>query len=439
MESLLGILCCLKKENRNMYLKTTIERKMKNQTSNIDFDNIDYLYHFKNITLDLRDKTFRNRRKEDYCSMYACNLEYDKDENGNPIPKHKDRVELWRTILNDIHTDEEVRENFIDIINCSFSGKILSKFVVFNGCGSNGKSFLTGALRTLHNDYGCKGNINTLTTKLSSGATPEVAKLSKKRFKVFAEPDEKSRINFSIIKDFTGDTEIDSRKLFSNDCKTIMAGVNILECNKRLQIDGITDYSMARRLIDLLFDSCFRDEADIKEETTYKVANKEYLEKEWTDKMISSLFWFLYGKMRVYKELHNFKLCKSIIDRTKEYIESSNDLLQTIKRYAEEGVEGCYITLTEIIKSIKQDRDYFDNLTKKDKREFSSPNLKKKIAEDPQLQACFKPKKRVKDDEGKVKDYYNVLIGWRLIEKEEEEDNCELDSSDDEDGELKSV
>ena len=445
MELFLGILGSLKKETRTMFVKSTIERKMKNQIVNVDFDNIDYLYHFRNITLDLRDKSFRERRKEDYCSMYACYLEYSKDEKGNPIPKHKDRVELWKSILNDIHEEEEVRNNFIDIVNCSFSGKVLSKFVIFNGNGSNGKSFLTSILRELHGDYGVKGNINTLTSKTSSGATPEIAKLSKKRWKIFAEPEESSRIYFSIVKDITGDSEIDSRKLYSNDCKTIMAGVNILECNRRLKIDGITDYSMARRLVDCLFKSCFRDKGDIKEGTTYKVANKEYLEKDWTDKMISSLFWFLYEKMRTYKELHNFKLCKSIVDRTKEYIENSNDLLQTIKRYAEEkGEEGSYITLTEIINSIKNDRDYFENLTKKDKREWTSVNLKKRIEEDPQLKACFKKKHRVKTEEGKDKDYYNVLLGWSFCsaegeEEEEETKDCLLESSDDEGGEIKSV
>lgn len=425
MEHYKSIETGLRSEKRNIYVKSTIERKMKNQISNVDFDNIDYLYHFKNITLDLRDKTFRTRRKDDYCSMFACNLEYDiendKDENKLILkPKHHLKVEKWKEIIADIHEDEEVRENFIDIINCSFSGKVLSKFVVFNGNGSNGKSMLTGALRELHGDYGCKGKTTTLTTTLGSGASPEVAKLSKKRFKVFAEPDENSKINFSIIKDITGDTEIDSRKLYSNDCKTIMAGVNILECNQRLKIDGITDYSMARRLVDFLFNTCFKRKEEIVEGSKFKEANAEYLDKEWKEDYQSSLFWYLFEKMRIYKDLHNFKLCKKIEDRTKEYIESNNDLLQTIKLYAEySGVEGEFITLKDIINKIKMDKDYFDNLTKKDKREFTTPNLKKKLEQDPQLNASFK-KSRKKEG----KDYYNVLLGWRLIEKEEDiEDN----------------
>ena len=45
-----------------------------NQYENITFDNIDYLYHFKNTTLDLRTLTFRQRVKEDYCTMFACEL-----------------------------------------------------------------------------------------------------------------------------------------------------------------------------------------------------------------------------------------------------------------------------------------------------------------------------------------------------------------------------
>jgi len=274
----------------------------------INFNDLDYLYHFDNITLDLRDMSFREMNKTDYASIFACELDMKRDE---------EKIKLWDTIFCDIFPDEAVRDNYKDIICCSFSGKVLQKFTICNGCGSNGKSFLNGCISSLHKGYAYKMNISSVTKGQGDGGNPALANCSNKRFCVLAEPDEKDKIIFSQIKDMTGDREINARKLYSNETKCIMGGIKILECNEKLPISGITDYSMSRRLIDLYFESCFKSAEECNSEVGFKPKNSNFETNEWRNEHLSSLFWYLYDYMKnkTYDNLDNFKLCKKIVDR----------------------------------------------------------------------------------------------------------------------------
>jgi len=379
-------------------------------TKPINFNDIDYLYHFDNITLDTRDMTFREMHKTDYATIFGCELDMNRDE---------EKIKLWDNIFNDIFPDEGVRDNYKDIICCSFSGKVLQKFTICNGCGSNGKSFLNGCISSLHKGYAYKMNISSVTKGQGDGGNPALANCSNKRFCVLAEPDEKDKIIFSQIKDMTGDREINARKLYSNETKCIMGGIKILECNEKLPISGITDYSMSRRLIDLYFESCFKSVEECNSEVGFKPKNSNFETNEWRNEHLSSLFWYLYDYMKnkTYDNLDNFKLCKKIVDRSKLYCESNNNILELINGYCEKSTED-FVKVKSIIQVIEEDLSFYNSLTKKERKELTYKLFCSKLEKDPQLRHQYKSSYRPK---GNPHPIAGVLLGWKLI------NNCEIE------------
>ena len=377
----------------------------------INFNDIDYLYHFDNITLDLRDMSFREMNKTDYATIFGCELDMKRDE---------EKIKLWDNIFCDIFPDEAVRDNYKDIICCSFSGKVLQKFTICNGCGSNGKSFLNGCISSLHKGYAYKMNISSVTKGQGDGGNPALANCSNKRFCVLAEPDEKDKIIFSQIKDMTGDREINARKLYSNETKCIMGGIKILECNEKLPISGITDYSMSRRLIDLYFESCFKSAEECNSEVGFKPKNSNFETNEWRNEHLSSLFWYLYDYMKnkTYDNLDNFKLCKKIVDRSKLYCESNNNILELISTYCEKSTDD-FVKVKSIIKVIEEDISFYNSLTKKERKELTYKLFCSKLEKDPQLRHQYKSSYRPK---GQTYPIQGVLLGWKLISKCDIED-----------------
>ncbi len=395
---------------------TFIGKVLVNQFENVKFDSIDYLYHFKNTTLDLRDLTFRDRTREDYCTMFGCHLRERNDAH----------VLLWDSIINSIFTDEEVKQTYLNLIINSFSGIVLQKFIVFNGSGSNGKGMLDNCFKYLHNDYYYKGACTDLCQPAKGGSNPSLANCHKKRFCVYTEPNEKDSLQVSTIKDMTGEDTINARKNYSNDTETKMGGVKIIECNKRCKLSGDTGYSIQRRLVDLLFASTFKTDDGISQfdspydketnPTGYQKANREYETAEWRMEYCSDLFWYLYDYMvendKDYSNLSDFIICQSVKERTNEYIHDNNTFLAFLHNYIEPSKEDC-VSVPEIVDAVKGDYEKWKILNRNEKRDITCPRICKKIAEDPQLSGAFYKRKVV---EGKTK--YNVLLNYKLIKQE---------------------
>jgi len=401
-----------------------LNKLIMNYVENIEFDNYDHLYHFSNITLDLKEMKFRKRKKEDYSTFFGCKLDdLELDDEGNLVWNNKiiKSVEKWETIFNDIFTNEDVKKTYIEILCNSFSGKVLPKFIVSNGAGSNGKSFLHACMMSLHNDYSYKGNTSTLTTPLNGGASPSIANHHRKRFSLFSEPDEDEKMLFSTIKSMTGDRSINARALYTNNTNTIMAGIKICECNARLPLQGITDYSMTRRLIDILFKTCFKSKEELKDHVeddviTYKTANLEYITESWREENKSGLFYFLFKYMidnrKNYDNLENIYIADSVKLRSSNYITQQNKLLEIVNTFCIEDINSC-LTMNELADAIKQNPDVYNLLTKKEKKDLTSKALTIRMSKDPQLQNKFVAGRKTKN---KIT-YNNALFGYKLIKK----------------------
>ena len=348
------------------------------------FDSIDYLHQFENITLNTKDWTFRERLKEDMATMTASGLLLYPDDKD----KIDEQILTWKCIIEGIFPEKPERDNWIQIYANSFSGLCLEKFIVLNGKGANGKSLINEAFKILHGDYYYEGHTSTLTRSFQGGAMPELANMSRKRLVVFSEPNEGDEINFSNVKSMTGKAQINARACHSNQTNTIMSGIKVNEVNKKLPIKNADGEAAIRRLIDILFSQTFKEDSEMPKIPIPGVHLQIplYKEDDWLKDNISGLFYYIMEHCKEndlnYKNLMKIKLCPSIKKASKAYLEENNDILIIVKTYCEFSTENTdMVHIQDILEFYKQDETY-PLLSRKQQRELGIGKFIKKCRED---------------------------------------------------------
>ena len=88
-------------------------------------------------------------------------------------------------------------------------------FNIYTGEGRNGKSKLVELMALVLGDYKGTVPISLITQKRGSigGVSPEIAQLMGKRYAVMQEPTKGDKINEGIMKEITGEDEIQARHL----------------------------------------------------------------------------------------------------------------------------------------------------------------------------------------------------------------------------------
>ena len=152
---------------------------------------------------------------------------------------------------------------------------------------------------------------------------------------VFEEPDEKTPINFNMVKTMTGGKVINARGLYEKNDQTILSLLLFIECNKKPTLSGDTGNSMMRRLVDILFPSCFKEENDpTYNKEIHKVADPRLKDNEVIEDLSSQMFYYLIDFMDNndlnYDNLDKIKVSDSIFKRSKAYIDSNNTVLELI-------------------------------------------------------------------------------------------------------------
>lgn len=216
---------------------------------------------------------------------------------------------------------------------------------------SNGKSKLITLFQLACGDYCDTLSVSLLTKKrnASNAASPEVAKTKGKRFCVMQEPEEDDKINEGLMKELTGNDEVEARKLFKDPIKFKPQFKIILTCNRKPTINA-TDGGTWRRIRLVEFKSEFVDEPDPSKSYQFKI-DRSLNEKlpEYAEAFLSILV-FEYKQYRKYG-LNEPKEVKSY---TNEYKIRSDILLSFIKdNLCESKKEGAEITLKQLYSTFK--------------------------------------------------------------------------------------
>jgi P4 family phage/plasmid primase-like protien len=210
-----------------------------------------HLVPFTNGVYDLVNNQFRSTTKEDYVNL---TVRYDYDTEA----KNPEVYEFIEKILPDAQVRDYVLKKMSECLNGDIPN---TNFLMLIGDGANGKSQLLNLMKLAMGQLGEKIEVTLLTRKRgdAAAANPEKIKLMYKRFAYLSEPEDKERINISLLKELTGSEEIISRGLFQDSVSFVMETKLFLACNELPEIKG-EDTALWRRIKIINFTSRFVDE-----------------------------------------------------------------------------------------------------------------------------------------------------------------------------------
>lgn len=379
--------------------------KDKYTNESVEFDNKSNLFGFENVVYDLEKNEFRNYLKED---MITITTGYDWIE-----PKEEE-IMLINDIINKIHTKRDIRKFYLDILTSGLWGITMQYFIIFNGSGSNGKSMFDDLMMTAVGNYGHTINSIVLCEQRKQGACCEIASMHKKRILFAREPPKKQNVKLSnsLIRELTGGSKISARQIYSENENTELCLTLIMECNDRPLLEEDPTEADERRIIDLLFESKFKDEED-KENNKFK-KNMYYITNEFREK-------YKYALLKILFE-HNEKNYKKdlikpqeVAKRTKGYMESSieifewfNETFEKIEKYK----DNDYVSMTDI-NTILKESEYYETLSKNDKRKLTREKLIKLFKENAMYKNYYKDELNTHEKGKKIK-IPKRLVGFKI-------------------------
>lgn len=385
---------------------------IKIQDDDIEFENNPALFVFNNVVYDLNKGEFTDPHYSDYMCM-STGYDY-----RAPTDKELKTVE---TIIEQIFPEEEVRTTYMTILASGLFGFHLEKFIMANGSGGNGKGALNEMVARLFGNYAYNGNNSVLLKGLSDGNNPSVAGMHNKRIVFYREPNaEQSKLNLDTIKELTGGCEINARMNYSNNTRTKLKATHILECNERPQIAGRIDNSAVRRLVDIPFISTFvSDPSKYKGIDHIYKGNDKIKYVEYQDKHKYALFHIILRYWEEYKgENFDSFVCKTVLDRTNEYLEDCDELKGWLdETYERSDDKTAFIHIKDMHKLFKKSSLWY-SMKKDEQRMVNLKRFTENIKVNIYMRNAYKLRCKIKG-----KDYRNILVGFKLREEEESDDD----------------
>ena len=379
--------------------------KEVNQNNNIKFDDKQYLFGFTNIVYDLEKDEFRDYKYDDYI---VTNTGYDWREPTT------DELQLMNKLINEIMPIPEEKELYLQILATALDGRCLEKFIIFNGCGGNGKGLINDILLLALGNYGLIGNNSILFETNKTGSNPEKANIHKKRLVIFREPSERHKFENATIKELTGGGYFSARTHHETTTQKELNLTMIVECNKKpLFVEEPTNADV-RRIIDIYFRSIFVSDKNLVDISKHiYLAETSYKEKLFQEKHKFALIKILMNTYKRYR-MNNYVLVipQSIIDRTQSYLELSCHLLSWFKDKYELTNNNKDICKIKDIYSNLTNSIYFSNLSKFEKKKYTKAYLTDYISNNIFLKKYYIEKGQY---------IRNSIIMWKLKNNNDDE------------------
>ena len=216
----------------------------------IKFDDNKDIIGFNNGIYDLIRHEFREIKYDDYLTM-SCG--YDYNPNFDPETMN-DMLVLLKSIM----PDEGTRNLMLEVMSAGLTGRVIEKFILFNGGGRNGKGLLDEFLQIIYGDY-CLiyANVSLLTEKQKTGGNPELASIHNKRIVIMKEPDGDKPLQNSCIKSITGGGNVSGRMLYSNATLVTLCLILSMECNVKPKFKSEPGDAEEDRVVDVLLPNRF--------------------------------------------------------------------------------------------------------------------------------------------------------------------------------------
>jgi len=360
-------------DKRQKYIKDIINKISDDE---IKFDEEPYLFAFNNKIYDLKESKFIEPKPQHYISLTTGYNFIEQDETEN--------IKELHILLNSIFPQEDLKKLYLTILSTGLDGVPLEKFVLANGSGGNGKGLLNEFYHYVLGNYAYVLPVNILQGPLKTGSNPEIANMNNKRVVTAREPDSRTPLYTSTIKEVTGGNELNARLNHSNKTLVKLCCLFLLECNSKPKLNEVND-ALGRRILDIPFKNKFVDastyeDLDDEEKKTTFLTNSFYKTQEFKEKFKFALFLILAEHHKeFYKNKRVLPITQEIKNRNKEYLASSDELLNWFdSKYEKTKNKKDIIKLKDIYEEYKSG-DYFNNLNKLQKRTDNYKNFIEKI------------------------------------------------------------
>jgi P4 family phage/plasmid primase-like protien len=211
------------------------------------------LLGFKNGVFDFEDGTFRIGHPSDRVSLST-------GRDFVPLSLYRSCLNSALTFIADVIPDTCTRDLVLLSTVAALCGHDLSRFFLWVGHGSNGKSKLANFMRMCFGEYTCSIPVSLFTNKrgVSSAAAPELTRTRGRRVAFISEPSHNETLNMGIVKELTGGDPVYVRELYKNGSEFTPSFLPILLCNV---LPSVTDTSHGawRRIITIDFKTTFTE------------------------------------------------------------------------------------------------------------------------------------------------------------------------------------
>ena len=383
------------------YKKDLVETYKEYGVNNtISFDDKWWLFGFTNIVYDMESKKLREYEYDDYVST-TCGYEWREPTNNE--------INTLRRLIEMIMPIKEERDAYLQILCTGIDGRCLEKFVIFNGCGGNGKGVMNDLMLLALGNYAMLGNNGILFEESKTGSNPEKANLHKKRYVVFREPPEKKKFENAVVKELTGGGMFSARTHHENETQKELNLTMIVECNKRPLFAEEPREAELRRIIDTPFRSTFTEDATLWDESNYIFpADSEYKTKTFQEQHKYALLKILFEEHKKYLA-NNCKIIlpKNIVERTNLYLELSCTILQWFKNnYKIFDKEGQNPIKIKDIHDSFSESEYFKDLSKSERRKYTKMYFADYFENNIFLRKYFRVR---------YSNLRSVILGWEKI------------------------
>lgn len=243
------------------------------------------------------------------------------------------------------------------------------QFYIFTGVGANGKSVWYNFMRFAFGSYIDKVNADTFTKESrGSNQTSEISGVANCRGLIIEEPSENDKLIVSRLKEYSGDAPIKTRGLYQEAYSIVPQFALIFCCNDIPALSKV-EYAIARRLRVLSFDMKFCDipvlshEREKDDSINGKVRDDIDYRK--------AFMWIMIENWKQRKLLEKLDTPAVILDKSKEYMEESNEVKQFLNQYYEKveddviakvGSEILFTHFKNVYRETKMRKDAFKNL-----------------------------------------------------------------------------
>lgn len=205
-------------------------------------DNDDMLIGVRNGVIDLETGQHRDGQPADLinrqagCAFAGGSAEVD--------------CQVWQRFLSEVQPDPDVRHWLQKFAGYCLTGRTDEQvFAVFHGNGANGKSVFVETIKKLLGEYASTAQFETFCASNKNDAIRnDVARLDKIRLVVASEGQDGSRLDESLVKQFTGGDEVTARFLHREFFTFRPRFKVVLVTNHKPQISG-TDGGIWRRVV----------------------------------------------------------------------------------------------------------------------------------------------------------------------------------------------